>query len=570
MFIVKKKIAGKEYYYLRGNKRENGKIKAKTIAYLGKDKKEAEQKAQELIKKLEKDMEKIKNKLNPQEMMKKKETEKHVRKEINIEEMMVFCKRKGFVYPSGEIYGGLAGFWDFGHIGVELKNNIKQEWWTYHVRQRNDMAGIDGSIITNPKVWEASGHIESFKDVSVACKKCKKPNKVDKNELGKVRCINCGGELNVKTSKELQMMFSTQVGPLKEASVISYLRPETAQLIFANFKFVQENARLQLPFGIAQIGKAFRNEIAPRDFLFRCREFEQMEIEYFVDPKEKCPYEIGENEILVYSAEMQEKGEEAKKMKFKDAFKKGIIKTDWHAYWLEQEFLWFTNLGANPAKFRIRQHLKDEKSHYALDTWDLEYEFPFGWKELQGMANRTDFDLKQHEKFSKTSMEIIKPDGTKILPHVVCEPSQGIERAFLVFMFDAYHYDDKRQNIVLKLSPKLAPVKAAVFPIIKKPEYEKICEDILRDLKKEWNVIYDRSGSIGRRYARNDEIGTPMCITIDEKTPNDKTVTIRDRDTTEQVRVKISELREIMRKVIDESANVLDFGKRVITRVKEF
>jgi len=330
---------------------------------------------------------------------------------------------------------------------------------------------------------------------------------------------------------------------------------------------VQENARLKLPFGIAQIGKAFRNEIAPRDFLFRSREFEQMEIEYFVDPKEKCPYAIGDTEILVLSDKDQEENNEPKLMSFKDALRKGIIRADWHAYWLEYEFLWFVNLGADKNRFRIRQHMKGEKSHYALDTWDLEYNFPFGWKELQGMANRADFDLKQHEKFSKSDLRIENLTREKILPHVVCEPSQGVERAMLVFLFDAYTYDSKMENVVLRLHPKLSPVKAAVFPIVKSEEYEKISDEIVKELKKEFNVSCDKSGSIGKRYARNDEIGTPMCITIDEKTSRDKTVTIRDRDTTEQVRVKINDLRDVVRKVV-QGDNLLRFGKAVKTRKK--
>ena len=487
---------------------------------------------------------------------------------ISIKDMAMFCKKKGFVYPSAEIYNGLAGFWDFGHLGVELKNNIKNEWWKFFVQERDDVVGIDGSIITNPKVWEASGHVNSFVDVAVVCKKCGNKNKLDKAEVGKVKCDKCNGEYENKG--EFNPMFVTNVGPIKEDSIKTYLRPETAQLIFTNFKLVHDNARLKLPFGIAQVGKAFRNEIAPRDFLFRCREFEQMEIEYFVNPKEKCSYKFGKESVLVYSAEMQEKKKYPVRMKFKEAYEKGIIKTDWHAYWMEQEFLWFINLGANKNKFRIRQHMKDEKSHYALDTWDLEYEFPFGWKELQGMANRTDFDLKQHEKFSKQDMSIIQEKNGKqerIVPHVVCEPSQGVERAFLVFMYDAYTFDKKRENIVLKLHPKLAPIKAAVFPIIKKAKYEKMTKDIVRELKKEWNVIYDESGSIGRRYSRNDEAATPMCITIDEKSPKSKDVTIRWRDNAEQVRVKIKDLQDVVRKVIN-GENLFKLGKKVNTRKK--
>ncbi|MCX8159169.1 MAG: glycine--tRNA ligase [Candidatus Pacearchaeota archaeon] len=477
----------------------------------------------------------------------------------------MFCKRKGFVYASGEIYGGLAGFWDFGHLGVELKNNIKKEWWSFHVTKRDDVVGIDGAIITNPKVWEASGHVASFSDIIVMCKKCKKSNKIDKHEIGKVKCI-CGGEYDFEKAREFQSMLKTNVG----IDGFAYLRPETAQLIFTNFKFVQENARMKLPFGIAQIGKAFRNEIAPRDFLFRMREFEQMEIEYFVNPKEKCPYAIGNSEIFVYSAEMQEKNKKMEKMKFKDAFKNGIIKTDWHAYWLEQEYLWFVGLGANKEKFRIRQHMRDEKSHYAYDTWDLEYEFPFGWKELQGMANRTDYDLKQHEKHSGKEMSIVIDEkGTKLIPHVVCEPSQGVERAFLVFMFDAYEYDKKRDNIVLHLHPKLAPYKVAVLPIVKVDEkLVEMAKEIYCDLRNEWNVLYDESGSIGRRYARNDEIGTPYCVAIDETSLKDKSITIRERDSTKQIRVKISDLKDVLRKLLNSEIKFEKAGKIVETRVK--
>ncbi|MFH1612734.1 MAG: aminoacyl--tRNA ligase-related protein, partial [bacterium] len=288
-YIVKQKVKGNDYYYLRKSVREGKKIISKNISYLGKDKKEAEEKAKEIIKNLE---------INKKPMIEKKS--ELVQKEITIEELAKFCKRKGFVYPSAEIYGGAAGFWDFGHLGVELNNNLKQSWWDFHVKQREDVVGIDGSIITNPKVWQASGHIDNFSDIFVVCKKCKKPGKVDKNELGKVKCPACGGDFDESTAKEFKLMFKTEVG----LDGIGYLRPETAQLIFTNFKFVQENARMKLPFGIAQIGKAFRNEIAPRDFLFRVREFEQMEMEYFVDPNEECFYKLGDTEILIYSADM--------------------------------------------------------------------------------------------------------------------------------------------------------------------------------------------------------------------------------------------------------------------------
>jgi glycyl-tRNA synthetase len=554
-FVVKKTISGNDYYYLNENKRVEGKVKTKTIAYLGKDKKDAEKKAKEIIEKMSKEGEK---------KVVVKAVGKLEKKDISIEDMSVFCKKKGFVYQSGEIYGGMAGFWDFGHLGVELNNNLKQSWWNFHVRQREDVVGIDGSIITNPKVWKASGHVDSFSDIFVVCKKCKKPGKVDKNELGKVKCPACGGDFDESTAKEFKLMFETDIG----LEGHGYLRPETAQLIFTNFKLVQENARMKLPFGIAQIGKAFRNEIAPRDFLFRCREFEQMEMEYFVDPKEECPYKVGNSKVLIYSAEMQDKNKEPEKMKIKDAFDKKIIKTKWHAYWLEQEYLWFIGLGANSDKFRLRQHVSDEKSHYALDTWDLEYNFPFGWRELQGMANRTDFDLKQHQEHSKVNLKIMNNKEEKILPHVVCEPSLGVGRALMVFLFDSYYYDKKRDNVVLKLHPQLAPVKAAVFPIVKRKEYEKIASDVVNDLKKEWNVLYDRSGSIGRRYSRNDEVGTPYCITVDENSLDKNEITIRDRDTTKQIKIKISEVRDVVRKLINQEIEFEKAGKLIGTRIK--
>lgn len=467
---------------------------------------------------------------------------------VSIEEMSAFCKRKGFVYPSGEIYGGIAGFWDLGHLGVETFNNLKKSWWDFHVREREDVVGIDGSIMTNPGVWEASGHVSEFVDVAVTCGKCGKKNKLDRHELGKVKC-ECGGEF--ESRGEFNPMFTTHVGPVREDSVKTYLRPETAQLIFTNFKSVCDNARMKLPFGIAQIGKAFRNEIAPRDFLFRTREFEQMEMEYFTEPGQKCPYEISDKEISVYSSEMQAGEREPEKMGFRDAFEKGIIKTDWHAYWLEREFSWFVSLGAKPDNFRIRQHLSDEKSHYALDTWDLEYNFPFGWRELEGIANRTDFDLKRHAERSGREVKVFNEETKeKILPHVVCEPSVGVGRAFLVFIFDSYEYDEQRENVVLKLHPKLAPVKAAIFPIVKEDGLKKISREIFNDLKKEFNVVLDASGSIGRRYARNDESGTPYCITADKESPNDHKVTMRDRDTANQIRVGIKEVRDLLRKLV--------------------
>ena len=568
MHIVKKNISGKDYYYLNKSVRDGDKVKTEHVAYLGADKKEAEKKAEKII---EAENNKVNREVIEEKNMEEKEIDiEKASSDLTIEEMMNFCKKKGFVYPSGEIYGGLGGFWDFGHLGVELKNNLKKEWWKFHVQQREDLVGIDGAIITNPKVWEASGHVSSFVDVAVVCKnkKCGFKTKIDKHELGKVKCDKCGGEYENKG--EFNPMFVTQVGPIKEDSVKAYLRPETAQLIFADFKLVAENSRMQLPFGICQIGKSFRNELSPREFLFRCREFEQMEIEYFISPEQKCPYmeETKGINLLIYDEKMQKNKQEPVLMELYDAWKEGIIKTDWHAYWIGKEFEWFVSLGADASKFRVRQHCSDEKSHYAIDTWDLEYKFPMGWRELQGFANRGDFDLKQHQKFSGENMEMLNSEGKKVLPNVVCEPSLGVERAFLVFMFDSYFYDSKRQNIVLKLNPRLAPIKAAVFPIVKQPEYIKMSEEIAAELRKDWNIVYDKSGSIGRRYSRNDEAGTPYCITIDEKSPKQKDVTIRNRDDTEQIRVKVSELREILRKLITGESKFSEAGKSVSTRVK--
>src|SRR3989344_460597 len=532
MFVVKKNINGRDYYYLLKSARINGKVKAITLAYLGSNRELALEKAKDfkekpsVMKMTDDKSREIVEKEKKAEKTEISEFEKHM---LSIDELAVFCKRKGFVYPSAEIYGGLAGFWDFGHLGVELKNNIKSEWWNYHVRKREDMAGIDGAIITNPKVWEASGHISTFFDVAVKCRKCKSTTKIDASAAGKEKCEKCGGEFEVLG--KFNQLFPVKVGALNP--VEAYLRGETAQLIFTNFRLVQENARMSLPFGIAQMGKAFRNEISPREFIFRCREFEQMEIEYFIAPAQPCPYKVGDTEISILSADMQLKNEEPAKMKISEALKAGIIKRDWHAYWIEQELSWFLSLGASPDNFRIRQHLPDEKSHYSTDTWDLEYKFPMGWRELQGFADRSTYDLSQHQKFSGKNLEMTDSKLGKVLPEVVCEPSLGLERAFIVFLLEAYHYDTSRQNIVLKLHPRLSPLKAAVFPIVKTDEaVVNLARYIYDSLKEDFSVIYDDSGSVGRRYARNDETATPFCITTDDESIKNNDATIRNRDTT--------------------------------------
>ncbi len=499
----------------------------------------------------------------------------------SIEEIAVFSKRKGFVYPSSEIYGGLAGIFDYGPLGVELKNNIKKEWWQTHVHHRDDMVGIDGSIISHQKIWEASGHLSGFSDVLLECKKCL--NRIrgdvfiedqlkisteglkvkDINEIirkNKLKCLKCGGEF--KEASDFNLMFPVRVGASKENNSIAYLRGETAQLIFANFKNLVETSRLKLPFGIAQIGKAFRNEIAPRNFLFRCREFEQMEIEYFTKPNDnKCPFikEFLNHKIKVYSSEMQKNNQKEKEMTVKEVLNKEIIKNEWHIYWLLFEFNWFISLGAKPENFRIRQHKKTELAFYSTDCWDLEYNFPFGFKELEGIADRSDYDLRQHIKYSKQDLSIFDEETkSRIIPHVVAEPSLGVDRAFLVFMFDAYEYDKKRDNVVLKLHPKLASIKVAVFALEKKLDGK--ARDIYNDLKKEFKCFFDSSGSIGRRYARQDEIGTPFCVTYDFDSVKHKDITIRERNTTKQIRVKIKDLKYILKELID-GANLSKFGK---------
>ncbi|MBI2550194.1 glycine--tRNA ligase [Candidatus Woesearchaeota archaeon] len=493
-------------------------------------------------------------------------------KKLTIDELATFCKRKGFVYPNSEIYGGLSGFFDYGPLGVELKNNIKHEWWKAHVRGRSDVVGIDGSIITHPKVWEASGHVANFTDIMAKCGKCGNTTRADHavedkakvstagmsaQQLGeliakhKVKCPRCGADA-LKIAQPFNLMFKTAVGPSEGKESEAYLRPETAQLIFTNFRLVQENARMKLPFGIAQIGKAFRNEIAPRDFLFRCREFEQMEIEYFVHPKkvEECPYvaEYYSHELSVLTSEMQKKKEEQpKKMKVKEMLDKSLI-LPWHAYWLAFEHQWFVNLGAKAENLRIRQHVKEEKSHYATDTWDLEFSFPFGWKELEGISNRSDYDLQQHIKASGKDLSYFDPETSmKVVPHVVAEPSLGVDRTFLVFLFDAYEYDIKRENIVLHLNPKLAPIKVAVFPLLSnKDELVAAAKKVYDELREDFSCLYDEAGSIGKRYARMDESGTPFCITIDFDSLAKHDVTIRERDSTKQARVKIKDLPHVV------------------------
>ena len=563
MFIVKKKIKGLEYYYLRESRRVNGKVKAITLEYLGKDKKKAEQRMFELSW--------VGDKLNKPRIVEQimvEKSEKNEKSKISVDELANFCKREGFVYRSSDIYGGFSGFWDFGPLGIELFKNIKDSWWNYFVHQKENMTGIEASIISHPKTWIASGHVANFSDMAVICKKCKNATKIDKSEVGKVKCDKCGGEYDVKG--EFSLMFKTRVGALD--STDSYLRGETAQGMFMDFKLVQQTSRKQLPFGIAQIGKCFRNEIAPRDFLFRSREFNIAEFEFFINPEEKTCNLLEKKHLdlrlKLLDAETQQAGKEDLKETTIGKMLKEKRMEEWHAYWLAEQLMWYHSVGLGFEEIKIREHKKDELSHYSSATFDVDYLFPFGSKELGGIANRGQYDLTQHAKASSQKMEVRDEKYKNNVVAKVIEPTFGMERAFLAVLTKAYSFDEKRNNVILKLHPKLAPVKASVFPIMKDENYEKIAKEIVADLRKEWNIAYDNTGSIGRRYSRNDEIGTPMCITIDEDTPKDKSVTIRDRDSTKQIRVKISELRELVRKVI-EGEDLLKLGKLVETRVKE-
>jgi glycyl-tRNA synthetase len=568
-FIVKKTIKNKEYYYLNENKRVEGKVKTKTLAYLGKNRKQAEKKAKEIIANLAKkeikpetETKKIKNEKIKKEVMETEEkniNEKNS-EEISIEELANFCKRKGFIFRSSDIYGGFAGFWDFGPLGVELFNNLKKEWWKFIVYEKENIVGMEASIISHPRTWKASGHIANFNDVAVRCKKCKNSTKIDKSEVGKARC-ECGGEYEVLG--EFNLMFKTKVGALNAED--AYLRGETAQGMFMDFKLIQQTSRMQLPFGIAQIGRCFRNEIAPRDFLFRSREFHIGEFEFFINPEEKKCELLDEKHLNIefdfLDEETQKEGKEIlKKVKMKELLAKGKI-DEWHAYWLAEQIIWFRKLKLNEIK--IREHTKNELSHYSSATFDIDYKYPFGSKEVAGNANRGQYDLTQHQKESRENMDIYDEKyKNKVIPRVI-EPTFGIERILLAVLAKAYSYDEKRENIVLKIPPFLAPIKAAIFPIVKKEEFEKICLDIFNNLKSDWNVVQDKSGSIGRRYSRNDEIGTPYCITVDEESLKNSDVTIRDRDTKKQIRVKISGLKEILKKLINGEILFENSGEKV-------
>lgn len=488
---------------------------------------------------------------------------------LSIEDISRFCKEKGFVYQNSELYGGLAGFWDFGPLGVELKNNIKRAWWKQFVQQREDVYGIDGSIITHKQIWESSGHVACFADLLITCKKCKQKYRADQfleeklkkpfegikaeqvNELLKEHKLMCNCGNAFEEAKNFNLMFETHIGPQEDKANIAYLRPETAQVIFTNFLLVFEHARAKLPFGIAQIGKAFRNEISPRDFLFRSREFEQMEIEFFTHPEKinECPFidEVKDKHIHFLSAKHQEENKEHITTTIQHLIDHKIV-TAWHAYWIAQCYQWYLDLGINKKNLRVREHLQEELAHYAGACLDIEYHFPFGWKEICGNADRKQFDLTQHSKGSGKDIKVFDEETkTKVTPYVATEPSFGVERAFLAVLFDAYH-EEQRENekkekeiiATLKLHRSLVPIQVCVFPLVNKLQEK--AREVFKELQQQFICFYDKSGSVGRRYARADERGVPLCITVDFDTLNDDAITIRDRDTSDQIRVQRTEL----------------------------
>jgi glycyl-tRNA synthetase len=479
---------------------------------------------------------------------------------MTMDVLVSLCKRRGFIFQSSEIYGGTGSCWDYGPLGVELKNNIKRAWWRDNVHLRPDMVGLDASILMHPTVWKASGHVDHFTDPMVDCKACQHRFRADKIEetpwvhfcpatrgnkfeipageacrhcgAGRTLCPECGkGELTAP--RQFNLMFKTFMGPVEEDAALAYLRPETAQGIFVNFDTVLQSMRLKLPFGIAQIGKAFRNEITPGNFIFRTREFEQMEIEFFVNPHDTV------------------EGRPADEV--------------WHDRWIEERFAWYQRYGIRRDHLQIREHEKTELAHYAKRTVDIEYRFPIGWSELEGIANRTDFDLKQHAQWSGKSLTYFDEERkTHVVPYVI-EPSAGADRSVLAFLADAYQEEVVRgeKRTLLCLHRDLAPVKIAVLPLLKKRgDIVATAHALRRDLAKRWVTVYDDTAAIGRLYRRQDEVGTPYCLTVDVKTvgdaatgeTGDQCVTIRERDSMEQIRVPIAGLSEVFGRLLGDAA----------------
>ena len=430
------------------------------------------------------------------------------------------AKRRGFVFPSSEIYGGVASTWDYAPLGVELKNNIKRAWWRSLVQLRDDVVGLDAAILMHPRVWEASGHVENFTDPLVDCRNCKKRYRLDELpdgerladawregapiDIGPTACPNCG-KRELVSPRRFNLMFKTFMGPVEDEAAVVWLRPETAQGIYVNFENVRQASRRRIPFGIAQVGKAFRNEISPGNFIFRSREFEQMEMQYFVHPGEAA-----------------------------GAYDR----------WLAERFRWYADLGIPEAMLRQREHAKNELAHYAARAIDLEFEFPFGWKELEGVHNRTDYDLKRHQQYSGKDLTYFDDQrNERYIPYIV-ETSAGADRSMLAFLCAAYAEEPDKEGtrVVLRFDRQLAPIKVAVLPLSKKTELSSVARDLWATLRPHFMTQYDETQSIGRRYRRQDEIGTPYCVTVDFVTLQDKAVTIRDRDSMAQERVPIAEL----------------------------
>ena len=428
---------------------------------------------------------------------------------VAMDTIVALAKRRGFVFPSSEIYGGFSSTWDYGPLGVELKRNVKAAWWRAMVQERDDVVGLDSAILMAPQVWQASGHLANFSDPLVDCKQCKMRFRADHVEG--TRCPNCGGELT--EARNFNLMFKTFVGPVEEDAAVAYLRPETAQGIFVNFLNVQGSMRRKLPFGIAQQGKSFRNEITPGNFIFRTREFEQMEMEFFVLPGEDI---------------------------------------QWYAHWREERFNWYTRLGVDPTRLRLRDHEQAELAHYSKATADIEYLFPMGWGELEGVAHRGDFDLTQHQQASGKDLRYFDDETkTHVLPYVI-EPAVGADRATLVFLLDAYREERVEATgdtrVVLRLHPELAPIKVAIMPLSKKEPLTALAQEIHRTVRRQYMSQYDQTGgAIGKRYRRQDEIGTPLCITVDFDSLTDGAVTIRERDSMAQIRVPIADLLPALR-----------------------
>ena len=428
-----------------------------------------------------------------------------------IEKIVSLCKRRGFIFQSSDIYGGFAAVYDYGPLGIELKNSIAQLWWKEMTQAHENIVWLDSGILMHPRIWEASGHVGAFHDPLVDCRQCKAryradeliktPEEVNWQEL---KCPKCGTTGNLTDPRQFNLMFKTHAGPVEESGAEAYLRPETAQGIYVNYQLVQGAMRLKVPFGIAQVGKAFRNEIVARNFIFRTREFEQMEMQYFVKP--------GTDDELLKE-------------------------------WKEKRFRFYPDmLGLDKAKIRYHQHGESELAHYAKEAWDIEYEFPFGWSEIEGIHNRTDFDLSRHQEFSGKNLAYFdQPNNERFLPYII-ETSAGLNRMLLAVLADAYWEDDKNDRVVMRFHPRLAPVKAVICPLVKKDGMPEKAREIVDMLKPQFKVLYDQQGSIGKRYYRQDEAGTPFGITVDHQTTEDNTVTLRHRDTQQQDRLSIDQL----------------------------